>query len=57
MTAGLAPEDAGRSHLDDPHTLVVPHLSFLAWAASQIGVYPRTSRRSWGKTFETLPRR
>jgi hypothetical protein len=22
-----------------------------------VGVYSRTSRRSWGKTFETLPRR
>ena len=22
---------AVRSHLDDPHTLVMPHLSFLAW--------------------------
>lgn len=24
-----------RAHLDDPRTVVVPHLSFLAWAASQ----------------------
>jgi hypothetical protein len=40
MIVGLGLADQGeldaldravRSHLDDPHTLVMPHLSFLAW--------------------------
>lgn len=38
LRLGLADEQelneldrAVREHVDDPHTLVIPHLSFLAW--------------------------
>jgi ubiquinone/menaquinone biosynthesis C-methylase UbiE len=33
---------AAREHLDDPHTLVLPHLFFLAWAAN-----PRRNARGY----------
>ena len=47
---------AGRNCSAPPNSLTT--IAFTAAPSSGLAdVYSRTSRRSWGKTFETLPRR
>jgi hypothetical protein len=47
LRLGLADEQelneldrAVREHVDDPHTLVIPHLSFLAWGRKPEATQP-----------------
>jgi hypothetical protein len=53
LRLGLAEEQeldeldrAVREHVDDPHTLVMPHLSFLAWGRKPEAKRPRPSERA-----------